>query len=96
MSRGWRWLVLAMTVLALAAPAAAVAGNPAQSQYKLPPVSATGSGEGDHGKLDPPAGTGSGSSGTTIAILAGGLVAIGAAAGVIVYRRRRDRPSDTV
>jgi len=92
LSRGRRWLIIAVTTFMLAAPATALAGNPAENQYQLPPVSATGSGGGDDGKgrLNPPAATtGSGSSGATIAILAGGLVAIGGAAGLILYRRRR-------
>jgi hypothetical protein len=96
-SRGRRWLVVAVALLALGAPATAWATSPGQDQYQVPPVSATGSGAGDQGgnRLDPPAATGgSGSSGTTVAILAGGLAAIGAAAGIIVYRRRRGGSSE--
>jgi len=99
LSRGRRWLIIAVTALMLALPASALAGNPAQNQYKLPPVSATGSddgGQGD-GRLNAPAATttGSGSNAATIAILAGGVVAIGGAAGLILYRRRRAQSGES-
>jgi hypothetical protein len=88
-----------ITVALLAAPATALATNPAEKQYVLPSPSATGSSGGDHGRnrLDPSAATttGSGSGSATIAILAGGLAAIGAAGGIIVYRRRRGGSSES-
>ena len=91
-------LILALSALLLGAPTAAWAGNPAQNQYVLPNPSATGSGGGDqgHNRLEPAVATnGSGSDGATIAILAGGVAAIGAAAGIVVYRRRRGRSSES-
>jgi LPXTG-motif cell wall-anchored protein len=98
LSRERRWLIIAVTALMLIAPATALAGNPAENQYQLPPVSATGSGGGgdSKGRLNPPsATTGSSSSAATVAILAGGVVAIGGAAGLILYRRRRDHPGES-
>jgi hypothetical protein len=97
--RGPRSLTLLVTLLVLAAPVTASANNPAEKQYVLPSPSATGSGGSGHdrNRLDPAAATttGSGSGGATIAILAGGLAAIGGAAGIIVYRRWRDRSSES-
>jgi LPXTG-motif cell wall-anchored protein len=94
-------ILLAVGLATLAIPVTAVAANPpAQGQYVLPSPSAGGSaqsnGQGGHQSGVPASATTSGGgSDAALPILLVGLGAIGAAAGVIVYRKRRNTSGES-
>jgi MYXO-CTERM domain-containing protein len=86
-----RAISVACAMALLATPAGALADQPATDQYTPPSLNATGngSGPGAGGAAQTNAAEGSsGSDSPVVPILLGGLGVI-AAAGLIVYRRRR-------
>ena len=88
-----------MVAIALRRAGACAAGGrardpSAQNQYTPPNVSATGSGHDRGDATGPVAPAGSGGSGSAaLPILLGGVVVIGGAGAVILYRRSRGGPT---